>query len=475
MKFAQFLTILKARKRAVLMTTGLVVAATIIVSLVLPSNYTATTSLVLDFKGADPVSGLPISAMLVPSFIATEVDIINSHNVALKVVDALKLNQNASVQEKFLEDTKGKGSVRDWMADLLLKHLRVEPAKESSVVEVSYKGSDPEFAAAVANAFAQGYIATNLELKVAPAKQAATWFDGQMKNLRDNVEKAQARLSQYQRDRGIIAVDERLDVENARLNDIATQLVLAQSQRYDSVSRQRQMNRLEKRDGAAEGLPEVIANPLVQGLKSELARAESKLADVSQRVGENHPDYQRILAEVHAIRSKIALEVKNASAGITNTANISQQREAELRAALAAQKAKLLDLTRKRDDFAVLVREVENAQKQLDAAMQRSGQARLESQINQTNIAVLNPAIPPIERSSPRILLNTILATILGALLGIAVGFAREMSDRRVRSPEDLAQAFDLPVIGVLSGARQKRQSLLVMLRKPPAVLRLQP
>jgi len=246
-------------------------------------------------------------------------------------------------------------------------------------------------------------------------------------------------------------------VENARLQELSSQLVAAQSVAYDAVSRQRQMNEGANKGKAAEALPEIIANPLIQGMKASLAQAEAKLADVSERTGKNHPEYQRALAEVESLRKKIDTEVKNASSGIVHVASISQARVNDLRNALAAQKAKILELTHKRDDFAVLTREVENAQKMLDAGTMRSGQTRLESQTNQTNIAVLNPAVPPLSSSSPKIRLNITIALFIGTLLGISIGFLLEMADRRVRSAEDLVEGLGVPVLGVLGkgGARK--------------------
>lgn len=453
MNFSQFLLVLNARKLVILFTLLTTVATTLAVSLLMPKSYTATTSLVVDFKGTDPVSGMSLPAQLLPGYMATQVDIISSHNVALKVVDGLKLAESAAVREQFMEATEGRGTIRDWMADLLLQYVTVEPSRESSVVEISYKGSDPQFAAAIANAFAQAYIVTNLDLKVEPAKLTATWFEGQIKALRDNLEKAQANLSAYQREKGIVAVDERLDVENARLQELSSQLVAAQSVAYDAVSRQRQMNEGANKGKAAEALPEIIANPLIQGMKASLAQAEAKLADVSERTGKNHPEYQRALAEVESLRRKIDTEVKNASSGIVHVASISQARVNDLRNALAAQKAKILELTHKRDDFAVLTREVENAQKMLDAGTMRSGQTRLESQTNQTNIAVLNPAVPPLSSSSPKIRLNVTIALFIGTLLGISLGFLLEMADRRVRSAQDLVDGLGVPVLGVLGNS----------------------
>jgi uncharacterized protein involved in exopolysaccharide biosynthesis len=89
MNFTQLLLILKARSKIILIAFGLTVLTTLIVSLLLPKSYTATTSLVLNYKGMDPVTGLALPAQLMPGYMATQVDIITSRNVAIKVVDQL--------------------------------------------------------------------------------------------------------------------------------------------------------------------------------------------------------------------------------------------------------------------------------------------------------------------------------------------------------------------------------------------------
>ena len=57
-----------------------------------------------------------------------------------------------------------------------------------------------------------------------------------------------------------------------------------------------------------------------------------------------------------------------------------------------------------RDDQAVLLREVESAQRVYDAAMGRMTQTRLESQTTQTNVAVINEAVEPIDPSFPKLI-----------------------------------------------------------------------
>jgi len=461
MSFSQLLSILVARKGILIWVFLVTVTTTTVVSFLLPKTYTATTSLVIDSKGADPITGLMLPATLMPGYMATQVDIIQSHNVALKVVGMLGIVNSPLAKSQFDKATKGEGDIRDWYADQFLQNLDIKPSRESSVIEISYQGADPKFAASLANAFAQAYINTNLQLKTEPAKQASAWFDQQIKGLRQNVENAQEKLSSYQKEHGIAFAGERLDTEAARLSELSSQLVMAQAQTYDSTSRQSQLKK-----GASSESPEILANSLIQGLKSQLAQAETRLADVSQRLGVNHPQYQTALAEVTNLRSNISAETAKTSSAVGQTARVSQQKESEIRAALAAQKERVLKLKSQHDEMAVLTREVEGAQRVYDLALQRFGQTNMESQSSQTDISILNPAVPPIKPSSPKILLNIVLSIMLGMLLGIGFAIAAEMLDRRVRSAEDLIQLLGLPVLAELNKESKKSEGLLSKIHK---------
>lgn len=456
MNFAQFLLILQARKKIVLLTLLVTVAATLLVSLLLPKTYEASTSLVMNYKGVDPLTGMALPGQLMPGYMATQVDIIGSKNVALRVVDQLKLAESRAVIEQFNESTGGKGAVRDWLAELLQKKLDVVPARESSVLNVSFKASDPQFAAAVANAFAEEYMKITVQLKVDPMKKATTYFNSQLKLLRDNLEAAQAKLSKYQQDHGIVSVDNRLDVESMRLNDLSAQLVQAQAQLMEATSRQSVAR------GSGSSSPDVTASPVVQNLRVNLAQQESKLAELGQRLGRNHPQYQSASAEVARLRAGLNEQTALVTSSVSNNANVFAQREAALRSALAEQKAKVLQLNRQRDEMNVLNKDMESAQRAFDQAAQRVSQTRIEGGSDQSDVSVLNPAVAPIEPSGPRVLLNTVLSLLLGSMLGIGIAMLSEMFDRRVRSESDLAEVARIPVLATIdwNPPRQRRFGL---------------
>lgn len=452
MSLSQFLHILKARYKIILLTMLVIVAATLGISMLLSKTYKATNTVIVNYKGVDPVTGLASPAQLLPGYMATQVDIISSKHVALKVIEQLKLAESDGVKASFEEDG-GEGDINNWLVKLLLKNLDVSPSRTSSTIDINFKGSNPQFAAVMANAFAAEYIRTNIQLKVEPSRQASEYFTQQVKGLKDDLNNAQLRLSQYQQEKGIISVDERLDVERARLNELSSQLVLTQAQTLEAQSRQRNSSGANAYDS-----PDIAANPLIQGLKTDIARAESKFADVSQKVDRNHPSYLGAKAEIDNLKQELNRQIQAASVNVASNYRILKQREDEIRAALNSQRAKVLELNKDRDALTVLTREVENAQNAYELITQRYTQTNVEGQSNQSDISVLNPATPPVEPDSPKLLLNTVIAVFLGGLLGLGMGILVEVLDRRVRSAEDLRVLLDAPVLGIFpkDGSKQK-------------------
>lgn len=451
MTFPQLLIILRARYKIILLTLFISVALTVTVSLILPKTYKASTTLLLNFKGTDPVSGQVMPAELASGYMATQADLITSRSVALKVADNMRLSNNPAVLQRFKLGNSN-GSVREYMADSLLKMVEVAPAKESSMLEIVGKGSDPKFAAAVANGFATAYQQLNLQIKITPLQQASKYFAIQVKNLRTDLEVSRNKLSQYQQQHGLVSTDNHLDVESNRLNELSNQLVLAQAQAIEASSRGNQAM-----GGGGRDSPDVIGNPLIQNLKASLAQAEGKFALLSQNLDRNHPQYQAAKAEVDRLRAELNANISATNNSTANNGRILRQREAEVRAALNAQTAKVLQLNRTRDEMMVLVKDVDNAQRAYDAANLRLTQTELEGKSNQSDVTVLNAAAVPVLPVSPNIVLNTVLSVLMGTMLGLALALLAEMSNRRIRTADELSDLLNAPMLGTIVAKKPMR------------------
>jgi uncharacterized protein involved in exopolysaccharide biosynthesis len=322
------------------------------------------------------------------------------------------------------------------------------------VIFLEFTSKSPQAAADIANAFADSYILTSLELKVDPAGRQAGWFDQQENNLRAALETAQRKLSAYQGEHGVIGLDDnRLDVETARLTEVSDHLVAAQAAMFDAETRQRQMNEASAK-GRSDELLNVLQSPLLQNLKTELARSEARFADVAQRYDHNHPQYMSAQAERESLRAKVAEEIGNLTATVTREAQIARQNTADLQRAMEQQRKRILDLQHNQDEYSVLKRDVESARAAYDSSLQRGSQTRLESRLDNTNTAVLNRAFPPMKASSPRLLLNLALAVVLGSMLAVGASLTRERFYRCVHSSDDLLEGANVAVLAELPPAR---------------------
>lgn len=439
MSLNQILFILKARRWVVLGVFVFTVLVAVIVSLALPSQYTADAAVVVDVKSPDPIAGMVLPAMATPSYMGTQAEVIQSERVARRVISSLKLGDSPDAREQWKDDTDGKGDFETWLAEVLTKRLAVKPERDSNVITISYSAVDPRFAAVMANAFMQSYIAVNLDLRTEPARQFGAMFETQNKQLREKLEQAQTRLSVYQKEKGLIATDERLDVETARLNELSSQLVGIQTQTAESVSRQAQFSNNSQ---------EVLNNPVVAGLKADLARQDARLKENLARFGEAHPTVVELKANIAELRSLISAESGRVANSVGINKSVAVGREAQLRSSLEQQRQRVLQLKAQRDEASVLLRDVESAQRAFEMTQARLYQTNLEAQTNQTNISVLKEATPPVDASSPRVLLNTALAVFMGVLLGIGCALLLELRDRRLRTDEDITQELGAIIIG---------------------------
>ena len=456
MKPSQLLHVFWARRKLFLGVLGTLLLVVLVVGLFTPKEYVAEAAILVDLKSSDLLNAQQSAPQLDASYLATQVDVIASHNVALKVVNELKLYDDLKLRRLF-NDGGGEGSVRDWLADKLLEKLAVKPSRESRVINIDFTAATAVMAAQVANAFANAYVQTSLELKMDPARHQAGWFDEQLLALRKNWQDAQQRLSLYQQQNNVVGNDGQIDVENARLTEISKELVTAQSGMFEAQARRRQINNKQ-----LDQLPDVLGNGLLQNLKADLSRAEGKLAEIEKHYGKNHPQYVGAAAEVESLRRKLNQELNAANGSVVQASQIAQQRTSELEQALATQKSRILALKQQYDTLDVLNREVQGAQHTYEVATQRSNEVRLESQLNQSNIALLNPAIPPRKAARPKLATNLVMAALMGLLLGAAATLGAEIIDKRVRNETDILDGVGMEVLAELSlSSRPRRVRLL--------------
>lgn len=433
--------ILKARARTIVLVTMLTLVGAVVVAFVAPKTYKATTSLILNYKGSDFVTGngtpAQASSGYFPTYVATQIDIIKSPTLGQRVVRRLGLTSDPAYRANYasaVKSAQGADGLALWIADKLLAKIEVKPSHDSSVLTIMFSAPDARFAATVANAFADEYRKMVIELDAKPAMMASDYLSRQLSDARRAMEASLADMANFQQETGIIGPESTSDVETARLGELSTQLVAVQSSLMEASSKSTQVVQ-----GEATEAPDIANNALIQSLKSDLSKARMKLSAITEIVTPEHPNAVAAKAEVDSIEKELARQTSLLSAALMANTSILSKREAELKDAFAQQKNRVLDLNQKRTTLTLLAKEVENRKRVYDALSQRLAQTSIQGQSHQSDVAVLTAAFAPAFPSNPRKLVIAALAGLAGMLLGVCAALLQEFLDRRIRTIDDLA------------------------------------
>lgn len=450
MDLNQFLLALRARRKAFVLVLAATIVTAIAAALILPKRFVAEATVLVDARDEQMLTPSRMSPRERTGYISTQIDLIKSGRVANRVVRDLKLAQQPEVREAWEKDTGGAGSIQDWVANNLLEELAVDTAA-GNVLTIEYTAADPRLASRVANAFAKAYLDTALELRTEPTREAADWFNDQLKIVRTQLERSQGKLNAFQKQKGVLAADERLDIESARLSALTTQLLTTRNDTYAAETRYNQAREVLERGASPEAIPDVLSNAYINTMKGDLLRAEARREESSAVLGENHPAYLRTVAEIQGLRQRIAEEMRKLVTGLGNAAAQSKKREKELEAALEGQQRRIMQMNEFRVELAAMTRDVESSQRAYDAILARYMTNNIESRARTTNVALLTPAVEPIKPKHPKVGLISALSVLVGGLLAAGVVYVLESLDRRVRSRSDLEARLAVPSLGRLS------------------------
>ena len=502
MNLVSFMAALRSRAGLALGVLLLTVGAALGASWWVPRAYVATATVIVDQGRPDPLAAASGWQPPTSGALSTQMDIIRSDRVAVEVVRRLDLSSDPNIRQAW-EETQRPGAltaalgadkgpapagpvqavvslavpaaqalpvasnppstgasagaglpatpIESWIAERLLKALDVKPARDSDVLSIHVRWGTPERAAALANAFAQVYLDTSVRLRADQARRYAGFFEGRVRDAREQLEQSQARLSSFQRVRGVVVGDDRLDIENARLNELSSQLTSLQAAVAESGSRQTQ-----SQGSSADRMQEVLSHPAVLALRSDLTRAEARVQELNARLGDNHPQVLEAGAQVGLLRSRLETETRRVAGGASVSNTINRQRESEVRSSLDSQRQRVLNLKAVRDEGLVLARDVDGAQRSYESLMARLQQSSLESQATQGRAHLLSAAQVPLVPATPGWPVRAGLALGVGLLLALGAVALAERADARARLPLDTARWLGVPLLGVLPGPGER-------------------
>jgi polysaccharide biosynthesis transport protein len=434
------------------------VLATLIVSLRLTPIYESTVTIDVDRRMPTGVLGQDAAQAVnndADQFLATQVKLIQSDSVLRPVVDKYRLRE---IEKDALEEAVDH-SATSLEAPVILKPLRVTRPPNTYILQISYRSSNRQLAADVANSIAQSYLQHSFTIRYKATASLSDFMERQLEELRAKMEKSSEALSRFERDLNVINPDEKTNIISSRLLQLNTEYTASQA---DRVRKEAANNAVNNDSLAAAQISS--QGEALKKLGESLNEAEEKFAEVKNHYGINHPEYKK--AQVHV--TEIEAQIENARA---NTAERVQEaykealnREEMLAQAVRETKTEFDNLNSRSFEYQTLKREADGDKSLYEELVRKIKEAGINASFQNSSIRVADPARPGLRPVFPRTGLNLLLAFLLASLLAAGAAVLSDVLDTTVRDPDQVSRWMNAQVVGSLPSVkdwRRRRMGLL--------------
>jgi polysaccharide biosynthesis transport protein len=414
---------------------GLMISA--IYLLIAEPVFRSTASVVAGVRPPETIGPSSVAEQLSADYLLTQEDILKSDRVAQEVVRSTKLAETPEIAERF-GWTPEFGPLTDFIAERIAWGLVVEQSTTNSrVINISYLSKDPEFSATMANAFAEAFIETNLQLQNEPARRNIESYDRQLQNIAERMQAMQSELATKEKALGIVSSKGQPDPGVAQLSALASNLAAAEAEAANA--------RAASRTGS---VATEVGDPVVQNLQLTIATKSAQLSQLGQTMGPNHPDYRQLASELATLKSQLALQKRIVRQATAASAAQAAQARSQIAGAVQSQRSEVTATRAAQNEVAVLEQDLANLRTSYDQIGQRRAQLEVLDNTDQSNISFLSRAVPDPEPVAPKEALAILLGAVAGLALGIAIALVLELSNRRIRLSEQLETMLGIRDLG---------------------------
>jgi succinoglycan biosynthesis transport protein ExoP len=465
----EYWRILRERQWWVIGTAFAVVFLTLVFTLLATPIYRAGSTLqierdtmkIVEFEGLQPTES-PMDR----DFYQTQYELLKSRSLARRVIQDLRLTADkrfeedmVRVDEALAKKANGQAvaaSARQQareaaMIEHLLESLSIEPVRNSRLVRVNFDSPDPALAARIANAYADGFIASNLERRFEASSYAKKYLEERLAQLKGKLEDSEKDLVAFSEAERIVSVgDDKPSLDAQNLSDLNAALAAAQGSRIKAEAMWTQAS-----TGNGMGLPQVVANQLIQKLREQRS---TLMAEYQNNLGTYKADYPNMVQlrnQIDEADRQINVEVGNIRDSIRAEYQAALAQETLLRERITGLKGDVLDLQSRSIQYNILRREAETNRQLYDAVMQRYKEIGVAGGVGANNISVIDRAVAPERANSPRKLLNLAVGLLLGGFLGVLLAFLMHHLDNTVHDAKALETITGLPVLGSIPRLEQ--------------------
>lgn len=458
----EYWRIIKRHKWVVISTLIILVAVVTIATYLTRPVYRATVKVEIGKETERVMAGPRImevetANVFNPLYMQTQVEILQSRDLARRIIQKLNLANNDEFQ------IKAKTPLSENEREVLLvnnfqSRYDVSVGRMSRVVSISFDAYNKELAAAVANTAADQYINFSSENRMQGVESAKDFLKQKLKEAEEELRKSEGAYNQYLSSHQIISVDmDKGNITLDRASELNKQLVEVENER-----RQAEAVYQRSREVAPDDLPQVLGDPMVQSIARELSKQEQDLANLSAKYQPNYPAVKQVQEQVNDLKNQLKEAKQKVVKNVETQYEVARRKEADLKIALTQSKGEAIQQNREAVELNVIKQKLDIDRKIYEDLLQRSRQAGVESEFSPSNIRKIQTAEVPIAPVKPNKPLNIGLSVLIGLALGIGLAFFIEYLNNTINTAEDVERITHLPPLGAIPSLQSltKRKAL---------------
>ena len=463
------------RKRVLVATFLITLAATVFASFLAPPQFTSHMSILVNRQRLDPLVTTEATTQVLTSSdpvseedINSEAQLLKSRDVLEQVVFANGLQKQHGISllnllyPRQTEADRVERAVRS-----LAKNIKVTTGTKTNLIEIAYSSSNPQLSHEVLKTLGNLYMEKNAAVH-RPAG-SYKFFAQETKSYRQAMEDSEAHLRTFEKQPGAEAPElERTDLALQVTNSMGQlhldeESIAADKQRIRND--QKQMQATPQRSASQQST--TLPDKLLANLEPALVVAETKRAQLALKYDPQYPLVKEADQEVATAKAAIAKaeETKYVTQATDRDPLFELLREdlvkteADLvdhRARLVAVgnsirslQTQMVDLGQKSLTQQDLLRDVKANESNYLLYLSKREQARTSDALDKTSIANVAIAVPPDIPALPSHELSVILlaALFFAAILAIALAYIVEYFDPSFHTPTQVADMLGIPIV----------------------------
>jgi succinoglycan biosynthesis transport protein ExoP len=454
--------VVKRLPRVVIVTAALLAAA-LVLTMFMPRLYESSASILVESRSNVYTRSAGEQAQATPSadagVVSSQIELIKSRDTLLTVVDKLDLRSvpefngtgaggfsPIAVVSQLLGRKATPVSVDEVVLNALYDRMTVIQERDSRLISILVRSTDPQLAADIANAVAEAHVARRAQLSLSDTAEASGWLADEIAKLRVSVTEAETAVANFKVDNDLFIGSNNTSLADQQLSTIATQINAAQERKNTALSRAALIRRMIEQGQPIDGVADVRDSVVIQQLSQEKGRLQGEKAQRSATLLANHPTIQALTAQIAELNNQISLEGRRVADALEAEAQIEADLEASLRADLTRAKSSASTATQDGVTLDSLERDAKAQRDLLESYLQRHTEAvsRIESNSALPDVRVVSVAAPSVSPASPKtpLILLAVGIVALATQIGVIV-FGELVSGRAIVPARDATPSQD--------------------------------